>query len=192
VLKKEQKISEFDNLNDLRDSDPARGVGGNAGESLPNFAQVERRRRKRVVGWWAAFGVPAVSVAIAAFVFGGQSSSTVEVVDVKAVAAVPAPGLTLPILGNAPGTTTTTVAPTATVTFDANNGTGTITTQTANVSTVLISNSFNRTDYTFTGWNTVSGGGIGGTPYLDGASYPFTASVTLYAQWVLTDHTEVP
>jgi len=87
---------------------------------------------------------------------------------------------------------TTTVAPTATVTFDANNGTGPTTIQTANVSTVLTSNSFNRTGYTFTGWNTVSGGGIGGTPDLDGASYAFTASVTLYAQWVLTDHTEVP
>ena len=40
VLKKEQKLSEFDDLNDLRDSDPARGVSGNAGESLPNFAQI--------------------------------------------------------------------------------------------------------------------------------------------------------
>lgn len=36
-------------------------------------------------------------------------------------------------------------------------------------------------DYTFSGWNTLQGGG--GTAYADEASYPFTANVTLYAQW---------
>ena len=35
--------------------------------------------------------------------------------------------------------------------------------------------------FTFTGWNTINVGG--GTAYADNASYPFTSSTTLYAQW---------
>jgi len=37
------------------------------------------------------------------------------------------------------------------------------------------------TGHTFAGWNAAANGS--GTAYLDGASYPFTASATLYAQW---------
>ena len=37
------------------------------------------------------------------------------------------------------------------------------------------------TGHSFTGWATAADGS--GTAYADGASYPFTASATLYAQW---------
>ena len=74
-----------------------------------------------------------------------------------------------------------TALPNFTVTFNANNGTGTMTPQVANVPTALTTNSFSRTGYTFAGWNTVAVGG--GTAYADGAEYAFDANITLYAQW---------
>jgi len=70
-----------------------------------------------------------------------------------------------------------------TVTFNANGGTGTMAAETHNVPTALTANAFTRTGYIFTGWNTVAGGT--GTSYANGATYPFTASVTLYAQWAV-------
>ena len=74
-----------------------------------------------------------------------------------------------------------TALPNHTVTFNNNNGTGSMTAQVANVATNLTTNTFTRTGYSFSGWNTVAGGG--GTAYADGASYAFAADVTLYAQW---------
>jgi uncharacterized repeat protein (TIGR02543 family) len=53
--------------------------------------------------------------------------------------------------------------------------------ETDNVPTALTLNAFTRTGYTFNDWNTAAGGT--GTSYANGATYPFTASVTLYAQW---------
>ena len=50
-----------------------------------------------------------------------------------------------------------------------------------NVPTALTPNAFTRSGYSFSGWNTAANGL--GSSYADGASYPFTASVTLYAQW---------
>jgi uncharacterized repeat protein (TIGR02543 family) len=72
-----------------------------------------------------------------------------------------------------------------TVTFDFNTGAGTMANQSANynVAMALTSNAFTKTGYTFAGWNTAAGGG--GTSYVNAASYPFTASATLYAQWTL-------
>jgi uncharacterized repeat protein (TIGR02543 family) len=75
----------------------------------------------------------------------------------------------------------------STVTFDANGGTGTMSNQSASSSTALTSNSFSRTGYTFAGWNTAANGT--GTAYADGASYPFTSSTTLYAQWTANNYT---
>ncbi len=69
----------------------------------------------------------------------------------------------------------------STVTFNANGGTGSMAAQTANVPTALTSNSFTRSGSAFTGWNTAANGTA--TSYADGATYPFTASTTLYAQW---------
>ena len=53
--------------------------------------------------------------------------------------------------------------------------------ETASAPTALTANSFTRSGYSFSGWNTATDGS--GTAYADGADYPFTASATLYAQW---------
>jgi uncharacterized repeat protein (TIGR02543 family) len=77
-----------------------------------------------------------------------------------------------------------------TVTFDANVGTGTMSTQTIafNASANLTSNAFTRTGYTFAGWATTSGGTVA---YANSASYTMSsaANVTLYAQWTANDYT---
>ena len=81
-----------------------------------------------------------------------------------------------------------TALPNHTVTFNSNGGSGWMTPQTANVPTGLTHNTFTRTGYSFSGWNTLPGGG--GTPYADGAVYSFAADLTLYAQWTaLPNHT---
>ena len=67
------------------------------------------------------------------------------------------------------------------VTFNANGGTGSMSAQTSCSAANLTSNAFTRAGYTFSGWNTAADGS--GTAYANGASYPFTASATLYAQW---------
>lgn len=71
-----------------------------------------------------------------------------------------------------------------TVSFDTNGGDGGATaTQTLvyNTPTVLTTNGFTRTGYTFAGWATTSGGAV---EYADGASYTIGANnVTLYAKW---------
>lgn len=71
----------------------------------------------------------------------------------------------------------------ATVTFDANGGSGTMETQTASSATSLRANAFARPGHVFNGWNTQANGS--GTAYADGASFPFSANTTLYAQWIL-------
>jgi len=71
--------------------------------------------------------------------------------------------------------------PSHTVTFNANGGTGSMSSQTASVPTALTMNTFTRTGYNFTGWNTVANGS--GTAYANGATYSFAADITLYAQW---------
>jgi uncharacterized repeat protein (TIGR02543 family) len=75
-------------------------------------------------------------------------------------------------------------SPVHTATFDANGGTGSMSPQTASSATALTSNTFTRTGFTFAGWNTVAGGT--GTAYANGATYPFSASATLYAQWTVS------
>ncbi|MBK8617322.1 MAG: InlB B-repeat-containing protein [Anaerolineales bacterium] len=73
------------------------------------------------------------------------------------------------------------------VTFNTNGGSGSMSPLVASTSTALTANVFTRTGYTFAGWNTLADGT--GTPYTDGASYPFTADVTLYAQWTVATYT---
>jgi uncharacterized repeat protein (TIGR02543 family) len=53
--------------------------------------------------------------------------------------------------------------------------------ETKNVPTVLTADTYSRSGYTFSGWNTSASGT--GTAYANGATYAFTASTTLYAQW---------
>jgi len=83
-----------------------------------------------------------------------------------------------------------TAIPTFTVSFNANGGAGSMTPQTSSSAAALTLNAFTRAGYSFAGWNTVAGGG--GTPYANGASYPFTSSVTLYAQWTFIKLPQAP
>ena len=71
------------------------------------------------------------------------------------------------------------------VTFNGNSSTsGSMATQSAGTATALNSNSFSRTNYTFTGWNSAANGT--GYAYANNATYAFTTDATLYAQWQLT------
>ncbi len=74
------------------------------------------------------------------------------------------------------------------ITFDKNDGSGTTLTQTVpyGESATLNANSFTRTGYTFSGWNTKADGT--GTAYGDGASISPSSNVTLYAQWTINTY----
>ena len=74
---------------------------------------------------------------------------------------------------------------TYTLSFDSNGGSGSMSSQTVTEgqATTLNANSFTRTGYTFTGWNTKADGS--GTAYGDGASISLSSNMTLYAQWLL-------
>ena len=74
-----------------------------------------------------------------------------------------------------------TTAAVNTITFNANGGSGAMANQSASSATAINANTFTRTGYSFAGWNTAANGS--GTAYANGASFPFTASTTLYAQW---------
>ncbi|MGB7104681.1 MAG: G1 family glutamic endopeptidase [Acidimicrobiales bacterium] len=78
-----------------------------------------------------------------------------------------------------------TAIPGFTVTFNANGGTGTMASETSTVAAPLTENTFTNGGDTFLDWNTKANGS--GTMYLNGATYPFTSSVTLYAQWTTAD-----
>jgi len=67
------------------------------------------------------------------------------------------------------------------LTFDANEGTGSMSAQSGSSSSSLTSNTFTRTGYTFAGWNSAADGT--GTAYAEGTTYDFSANLTLYAQW---------
>ena len=72
------------------------------------------------------------------------------------------------------------------VTYNANGGTGTTVDASSpyapGSNVTVLSNSFEYTGYTFTGWNTESNGS--GTPYAVGATIPsISGNVTLFAQW---------
>ena len=80
------------------------------------------------------------------------------------------------------------------IVFNANEGTGTMANQTLTYDTpaTLTSNSFTRTGWTFTGWNTQADGS--GTSYANEAtvenlSTTQDAEVTLYAQWTQNTYT---
>ena len=70
-----------------------------------------------------------------------------------------------------------------TITFDPNNGTGSMEAMNVNpgVDNMLTANTFTRENYSFTGWNTKADGS--GTPYADKATVNLTEDTTLYAQW---------
>ena len=70
-----------------------------------------------------------------------------------------------------------------TVSFDANGGTGSMSSMTfgKGETKTLTANTFTRTGYTFTGWNTKADGT--GTSYTNKQSITPTENLTLYAQW---------
>ena len=68
-----------------------------------------------------------------------------------------------------------------TITFDSNGGSGSMSAQTASVATAITANTFTRSGFSFTGWNTAVNGS--GSDFSDGATYNFSSDVTLYAQW---------
>lgn len=72
---------------------------------------------------------------------------------------------------------------TITVTFDANGGSGTMAAQQNSGPTALNPNTFERDNYTFSGWNTASDGS--GASFANRATFPFLVDDTLYAQWSL-------
>lgn len=77
-----------------------------------------------------------------------------------------------------------------TVSFNANGGSGVMLNQSATTPTALTANTFIRSGYSFAGWNTnVDGSGVS---YGNGASYPFTSSATLYAQWTADSSSPTP
>jgi uncharacterized repeat protein (TIGR02543 family) len=71
--------------------------------------------------------------------------------------------------------------------FERNDGTGTMTTQVRSTPGTLTSNTFTRSGYVFTGWNTKANGT--GTSYANSATYDFTNHTVLYAQWAVPDVT---
>jgi len=92
---------------------------------------------------------------------------------------------TLVITSSTGDTATTTGAPFSTlaqsftVTFNANGGTGSMASQTANTATNLTAFGFTPpAGKAFSGWSTSAGGSV---VYANQASYPFTSSATLYA-----------
>jgi uncharacterized repeat protein (TIGR02543 family) len=82
--------------------------------------------------------------------------------------------------GNPPTSSTDTPLPIF-ARFESNGGSGSMSNQVSNVSTNLSSNTFTKSGSTFYGWNTEANGT--GTFYKNGASYGFTSSITLHAQW---------
>ena len=75
----------------------------------------------------------------------------------------------------------------ATITFNANGGSGTVPSAISTyvgVANTIPSNSLTRTGYTFNGWNTSSDGS--GTAYATGSTITPSGNVTLYAQWKTT------
>ena len=79
--------------------------------------------------------------------------------------------------------TSTVAAPTHTIHFNSNGGSGSMNDQTVNENepAALNTNAFSRSGYVFECWNTEADGS--GTSYLDGADITLLTDVTLYAQW---------
>jgi outer membrane protein OmpA-like peptidoglycan-associated protein len=80
--------------------------------------------------------------------------------------------------------------PSRTITFAPNGGAGATVSEIHNTPTAISPNHFTRTGYSFLNWNSKANGS--GKSYKAGATYPFTRSMTLYAQWTKTKKTKPP
>ena len=82
---------------------------------------------------------------------------------------------------------------TYTLVFDSNGGAGTMSSETiAYTTSQYLTNSFTRTGYTFSGWNTAadgSGTGYSKDQQVQGLTAENGATITLYAQWTASTHT---
>lgn len=67
--------------------------------------------------------------------------------------------------------------------YDSNGGRGTNSTVNSGLQATLATNSFTKTGYSFSGWNTLADGS--GTAYADAATATFSNDTTLYAQWAV-------
>jgi uncharacterized repeat protein (TIGR02543 family) len=85
--------------------------------------------------------------------------------------------------------TVTEPIPTYTISYDANGGSGAPSpqTKTHDITLTLSSTTPTRSNYTFSHWNTSSGGS--GSSYSPGGSYTTNASATLYAIWTPVQYT---
>jgi len=75
-----------------------------------------------------------------------------------------------------------------TVTFNAGGGTGFMPhiQLVSGTSLTLPANAFDLANHNFAGWNTEANGS--GTAFADGATFPLTSSITLFAQWIIHSH----
>lgn len=73
------------------------------------------------------------------------------------------------------------------VIYEANGGSGSMAMQVRTTAGSLTANTFTRSGYVFTGWNTKANGT--GTSYSNSATYNFTNHTVLYAQWTIPDVT---
>ena len=98
---------------------------------------------------------------------------------------IPVGGTPFPVMIPANVCRTKMLAPTYTVTYDANGGSGTMTDQNSpyayGAAATVLTNGFTRSGYTFTGWNTQADGK--GTSCKAGDSINVTGNIILYAQW---------
>ena len=126
-----------------------------------------------------------ITIGRASFDFDSTSSITLKL----GQAGSAGPGAAAFDLDFGPGVTWTdrgtavvnTLAANKIVSFVVNGGSGFMGSQAASTATALRSNTLSRSGFNFSGWNTAADGS--GTPYADGASFPFTSSTTLFAQW---------
>jgi hypothetical protein len=76
-----------------------------------------------------------------------------------------------------------------TVQFVANGGSGSMNDLSATTATALTANAFSKASSTFAGWSRTAGGSV---EFADGATYDFTANLTLYAIWNAVASTPTP
>ena len=132
-------------------------IGGSAFRSATSLASVTFEGDAPTVGSFAFEDIGNNPVAIISLSFADNFGSTGAAWN----------GLTLAFLRN--------------VNFNANGGTGTMSSQVAAVTTALSTNTFTRDGFTFAGWTTAADG-TGGS-YAPGANYSFASDATLYAKW---------
>lgn len=155
-------------------SDPNTYMSGNTASVL--FSTTPTDAGYNFTGWCSVQVPAGQSCNATLYTAAGLNSLTVGGSNITLFAtwsAVPAPA-------SSTGPTTPSV-PQYVITFQPNGGTGTMAPEAAKVGQALDPNVFVRPGYIFVGWNTAPNGT--GSPLANLQAYPFSSSVTLYAQW---------